>query len=63
MRQLIDNYVDAEDSRKVSFFDDLTLVELIVKSGISTVINNFPQRSEEKTMKSFQKILVQTLEN
>lgn len=44
MRQLIDNYIDAEDSKKISFFDDLTLVELIVKSGISTVINNFPQK-------------------
>ena len=44
MRQLIDNYIDAEESRKVSVFEDLTLVELIVKSGISTVINSFPQQ-------------------
>jgi type I restriction enzyme, R subunit len=44
MRHLIDNYIDAEDSKKVSVFEDLTLVELIVKSGISTVINNFPQQ-------------------
>ena len=44
MRQLIDNYIDAEDSRKVSVFDDLTLVELIVKSGISTVIDSLPQQ-------------------
>jgi len=44
MRQLIDNYIDAEESKKVSVFDDLTLVELIVKSGISTVIDSFPQQ-------------------
>ena len=44
MRQLIDNYIDAEDSKKVSVFEDLTLVELIVESGISTVINNLPQQ-------------------
>ena len=44
MRQLIDNYIDADESKKVSVFEDLTLVELIVKSGISTVINSFPQQ-------------------
>jgi len=44
MRQLIDNYIDADESRKVSVFEDLTLVELIVKSGISTVIDSFPQQ-------------------
>lgn len=44
MRQLIDNYIDADESRKVSVFEDLTLVELIVKSGISTVLNSFPQQ-------------------
>ena len=33
MRHLIDTYIRAEESEKVSAFDDLTLVELIVERG------------------------------
>lgn len=33
MRHLIDNYISAEESRKISSFDDLSLVDLIVKRG------------------------------
>ena len=33
MRHLLDNYIRAEESKKLSTFDDLTLVELIVKRG------------------------------
>lgn len=33
MRHLIDTYIRAEDSRKVSAFDDLSLVQLIVEHG------------------------------
>ena len=33
MRHLIDTYIQAEDSTKVSAFDDLSLVELIVQRG------------------------------
>jgi len=33
MRHLIDTYIRAEDSRKVSAFDDLSLVQLIVDRG------------------------------
>ncbi len=33
MRHLIDTYIRAEDSRKISAFDDLTLVDLIVERG------------------------------
>ncbi|CAG0937184.1 Type-1 restriction enzyme R protein [Thermoflexales bacterium] len=35
MRHLIDTYIRAEDSVKVSAFDDLTLVELIVERGVA----------------------------
>jgi type I restriction enzyme, R subunit len=34
MRHLIDTYIRAEDSRKISAFDDLTLVQLIVERGV-----------------------------
>ena len=37
MRHLIDTYIRAEESRKISAFDDLTLVELIVERGVDAV--------------------------
>lgn len=37
MRHLIDSYIDAEESRQISAFEDMTLVELLVKRGISAV--------------------------
>ena len=43
MRHLIDTYIDADESRKLSVFDDLTIIDLIVKSGISTAINSLPK--------------------
>ncbi|MDQ3005751.1 MAG: HsdR family type I site-specific deoxyribonuclease, partial [Chloroflexota bacterium] len=33
MRHLIDTYIRAEDSRKISAFDDMTLIQLIVERG------------------------------
>lgn len=42
MRHLIDTYIRAEDSRKVSAFDDLTLVELILERGMEA-INELPE--------------------
>ena len=33
MRHLIDTYIRAEESEKISAFDDLTLVQLIVERG------------------------------
>lgn len=38
MRHLIDTYIQAEEPRKISPFDELPLMELIVKSGIGTAI-------------------------
>lgn len=37
MRHLIDSYIRAEESRKVSAFDDLSLIDLIVKRGPDAV--------------------------
>ena len=42
MRHLIDNYIQAEDPRQISPFGDLSLIELIVKSGIAEAINSMP---------------------
>ena len=37
MRHLIDTYIRAEESEKISAFDDLTLVQLIVEKGMDAV--------------------------
>ncbi|MBS3148324.1 type I restriction endonuclease subunit R [Candidatus Woesearchaeota archaeon] len=37
MRHLIDSYIDAEESRAVSAFDNLTLIDLIVKQGVDAI--------------------------
>ena len=38
MRHLIDTYIDAKEPRKISPFDGMSLLELIVKSGIADAI-------------------------
>ncbi|MFH0998426.1 MAG: HsdR family type I site-specific deoxyribonuclease, partial [Pseudomonadota bacterium] len=42
MRHLIDTYIEAGAPRKISPFDDMTLLELIVKSGIAAAIGSLP---------------------
>ena len=42
MRHLIDTYIEAGVPRKISDFDNLGLLELIVKSGIADAINSLP---------------------
>jgi type I restriction enzyme R subunit len=39
MRHLIDTYIEAAEPRKISPFDNLSLIELIVKTGIADAIN------------------------
>jgi len=39
MRHLIDTYIEADEPRKISPFDDMPLLELIVKTGIANAIN------------------------
>ncbi|HLO32747.1 MAG TPA: HsdR family type I site-specific deoxyribonuclease [Anaerolineales bacterium] len=38
MRHLIDTYIEADEPRKISPFDDIGLLDLIVKSGIAKAI-------------------------
>lgn len=38
MRHLIDTYIEADEPRKISPFDNMGLLELIVKTGIGTAI-------------------------
>lgn len=42
MRFLIDNFIQADESKVISKFGELTLIEIIVKSGIADAINSLP---------------------
>ncbi|MGA9766411.1 MAG: HsdR family type I site-specific deoxyribonuclease [Rhodomicrobium sp.] len=39
MRHLIDTYIEADQPRKISPFDNMSLIDLIVKSGIAEAVN------------------------
>jgi type I restriction enzyme, R subunit len=43
MRHLIDTYIEAAEPRKISPFDGMPLLDLIVKSGIANAINEMPK--------------------
>lgn len=57
MRHLIDAYIRAEDSRKVSAFDDLSLVQIIVEKGIKGAIEDLP-----KGIRESQEAVAETIE-
>jgi type I restriction enzyme, R subunit len=57
MRHLIDTYIDAKDSVKVSALDDLTLIDLIVNKGADAV-NELP-----KGIKENKEAVAETIEN
>ena len=57
MRHLIDTYIDAEESEKISEFDNLTIVDLILKSGVDAV-DKLP-----KSIRKNEKAVAETIEN
>lgn len=58
MRQMIDMYIQAQESVKVSSFDDMTLVELIVKRGTSALVSELP-----KGIREDEDAVAETIEN
>ena len=42
MRHLIDHYIQADDPRQISPFGDVSLMDLIVKTGIADAIGSLP---------------------
>ena len=48
MRHLLDTYIRAEDSEQVSTFDDMTLVQLIVRDG-EDAVDVLPESMRENT--------------
>jgi len=43
MRHLIDTYIEADTAKKISPFDNLSLLDLIVKSGVKEAVNQMPE--------------------
>jgi type I restriction enzyme, R subunit len=58
MRHLIDTYIEADEPRKISPFDNMSLLELIVKSGIANAIN-----SQLADVKENKNAVAETIEN
>src|ERR1019366_785612 len=58
MRHLIDTYIEADEPRKISPFDNLPLLDLIVKTGIADAINRMPDG-----IKSNRNAIAETIEN
>ncbi len=65
MRQLIDMYISADPSRKISAFDDLSLVELIVERGADAVdtlpegIRNNQSASAETIENNVRRVIIE----
>jgi type I restriction enzyme R subunit len=57
MRHLIDTYIRAEESEKISAFDDMSLIQLIVERGADAV-NALPKGIREN-----QEAVAETVEN
>lgn len=57
MRHLLDNYIRAEESEKLSAFDDMTLVELIVERG-EEAVDSLPL-----SISSDREAMAETIEN
>jgi len=58
MRHLIDTYIQADEPRKISPFDDMPLLELIVKTGIAAAIESLPEG-----LRGNQEAIAETIEN
>lgn len=58
MRHLIDTYISADEPRKISPFDDMPLLDLIVKTGIAEAIDKMP-----KGIKKHKEAVAETIEN
>lgn len=58
MRHLIDTYIEADEPRKISPFDNISLIDLIVKTGIADAIS-----AQLGGLKGNQTAIAETIEN
>lgn len=57
MRHLIDTYIEASDPRKISVFEDVPLIDLIVKSGIADAMAKKFGNKQPKDNKSVAEVV------
>jgi len=58
MRYLIDSYIKAEESEKISEMEDLSLIQLIVERGIDTASESLPE-----SIRKNKEAMAETIEN
>ena len=58
MRHLIDTYIQAEESRRIDPFEDLSLLDIMTNSGIADAIKNLPEG-----IRSSKEAVAETIEN
>jgi type I restriction enzyme R subunit len=58
MRHLIDNYLQADEPRKISEFESLTLLEIITKAGLGKATETLPP-----AIRKDQEAMAETIEN
>lgn len=58
MRHLIDAYISADESKKISAFDDMSLLQLIVERGIDEAIKALP-----RSIGKHKEAIAETIEN
>ena len=58
MRHLLDNFIQAEESRRIDPFEDQTLLDIIAGSGIADAIDRLPQG-----IKARKEAVAETIEN
>lgn len=58
MRHLIDNYLYADEPRKISEFESLSLLEIIVKAGIDKAVETLPD-----SLRKDKDAMAETIEN
>jgi type I restriction enzyme R subunit len=58
MRHLIDNYIQADESRQVSEFESLSLLEIIVKAGFEKAKDTLPE-----SIRNDKEAMAETIEN
>ncbi len=58
MRHLIDTYIQAEESRRIDPFEDQSLLEIMLQSGVANAIKNLPEG-----IRSSKEAVAETIEN
>lgn len=58
MRYLIDSYIEASDPQKISPFDDLPLLDMIVKLGLASALEKLP-----KSIRTDKNAIAETIAN